>query len=490
MVIKKENSELKLKNWSYLWLIIGFIFLIFSNGIFKIIPIATWLAPVFLIRFLRTQSKKALLIFLPVFTIAWIIMVYGLYSAMPAWVSVVSGLVYGIVFFLPFLADRLLTTKIEGFLGTLVFPLAVVTIEFIMSIPPANSWFSLAYTQYGNLPLMQLVSITGIWSISFLIAWFASIINWSWEQKFSLPKIKRGISIFISIIILALLFGGAYLTFLPADSDTVRIAAITRSFDMDIEAKKCKKDVPCLQRLFNRSLNEFLEGSKQAVNAGAKIIMWQENGLAAYYYDEEEYIDKGREFAIREKVYLLMGMYMLSEDRTMDENKALLITPSGQVSEYLKNHLTPGDNHILGDSKVLIQDSDYGRLGTIICQDTHVIPFVRQAGKANVDIMLIPNHNWESITPYVARMPSFRAIENGFSMIRADYHGLSTAVDYHGNILAQMNDFTTEERIMIADIPKQGIKTIYSQIGDLFAWLCVLGFLIMIGLSFSKFKKK
>ncbi|GAI81779.1 unnamed protein product, partial [marine sediment metagenome] len=65
----------------------------------------------------------------------------------------------------------------------------------------------------------------------------------------------------------------------------------------------------------------------------------------------------------------------------------------------------------------------------------------------------------------------------------------SNAVDYHGNVLAELNDFATEERIMIADIPKQGIKTIYSQIGDLFAWLCVLGFLIMIGLSFSKFKK-
>jgi len=490
MVIKKENSELKLKNWSYLWLIIGFIFLIFSNGIWKIIPIATWLAPVFLIRFLRTQSKlKGLLLFVPVYFIAWIIMVYGLYSGMPAWVSIISGLVYGIVFFLPYLADRFISPKIKGFLSTLVFPLAVVTIEFIMSIPPANSWFSLAYTQYGNLPLMQLVSITGIWGISFLITWFASIVNWAWEHKFSLPIIWKGISLYFGIFIVILLLGGAYLTFLPADSDTVRVAAITRSFDMDIEAKECKGDVPCLQKLFNRSLDEFLQDSKKAASFGAEIIMWQENGLAAYHYNEEEYVAKGSEFAIQEEVYLLMGMYMLSENRTVDENKAFLITPSGQVSEYLKNYVIPGDNHIVGDGKVLIQDSDYGRLATIICQDTHVIPFVRQAGKANVDIMLIPNHNYESVTPYIARMPSFRAIENGFSMIRADYHGLSTAVDYHGNILSQMNDFTTEERIMIADIPKQGIKTIYSQIGDLFAWLCVLGFLIMIGLSFSKFKK-
>jgi apolipoprotein N-acyltransferase len=159
------------------------------------------------------------------------------------------------------------------------------------------------------------------------------------------------------------------------------------------------------------------------------------------------------------------------------------------VSEYLKNYLVADDNHILGDGIVLIQDSDYGKLASIICQDTHSPGFVRQAGKVNADIILIPNHNWEAINPLAARMASFRAIENGFSMIRADYHGLCTAVDYHGNILSQMNDFTTEERIMIADIPKQDIKTIYSQIGDFFAWLCVLGFLSMIWLSFSKFKK-
>jgi len=66
--MKKENSKLKLEHWPYLWLIIGFIFLIFSNGTFNIIPIATWLAPLFLLRFLGTQNKlKGLLIFLPVY---------------------------------------------------------------------------------------------------------------------------------------------------------------------------------------------------------------------------------------------------------------------------------------------------------------------------------------------------------------------------------------------------------------------------------------
>ena len=42
---------------------------------------------------------------------------------------------------------------------------------------------SLAYTQYGNLPLLQVISLTGAYGVSFLIAWFASVGNRAWEQR-------------------------------------------------------------------------------------------------------------------------------------------------------------------------------------------------------------------------------------------------------------------------------------------------------------------
>jgi hypothetical protein len=40
---------------SLLWLLAGFVMLIFSNGE-HIVPIAAWLGPVFIVRFLRTQK--------------------------------------------------------------------------------------------------------------------------------------------------------------------------------------------------------------------------------------------------------------------------------------------------------------------------------------------------------------------------------------------------------------------------------------------------
>ena len=319
-------KESKSEYLSYIWIAVGMVMLIFSNGIQFVLPIATWIAPVFLLRFLRIQSKrKGFLLFLPLFLLAWIYMVYGLYSGIPEWVSVITGVVYGLVFFLPFLADRLIAPKIKGYLATLVFPTALVSLEYLLSLTPFNTWFSLAYTQSGALALIQLVSVTGIWGVSFLIAWFASVVNWVWENEFLFPKIWKGAAIYLGILVAVLLFGVAYLTFMPADGNTVQTAGITRSFDMDVEAKKCNKDVQCLKELFNRSLDEFLSDSKQAVDSGAQIIMWQENALAVYQEDEEDFIERGRQFAVDEGVYLVMGVYMLSEDRSADENKAIQI---------------------------------------------------------------------------------------------------------------------------------------------------------------------
>lgn len=42
-----------------------------------------------------------------------------------------------------------------------------------------------------------------------------------------------------------------------------------------------------------------------------------------------------------------------------------------------------------------------------------------------------------------------------------------------------MDHLTTGERVMVAQVPTHGVFTIYSVIGDPFAWLCVLGFLAM-----------
>ena len=72
-------------------------------------------------------------------------------------------------------------------------------------------------------------------------------------------------------------------------------------------------------------------------------------------------------------------------------------------------------------------------------------------------------------------MASFRAVEQGFNLVRHTSQGLSAAFDYQGRQLAAMDHYLTAERVLVAQVPIHGTHTIYALFGDWFAWLCLLG---------------
>jgi apolipoprotein N-acyltransferase len=67
-----------------------------------------------------------------------------------------------------------------------------------------------------------------------------------------------------------------------------------------------------------------------------------------------------------------------------------------------------------------------------------------------------------------------RAIENGFSIIRATSNGVSLIADQRGTVLAQNNAFTDPGAITVADMPTRRLNTAQEEVDDLFAALCVL----------------
>jgi apolipoprotein N-acyltransferase len=76
-----------------------------------------------------------------------------------------------------------------------------------------------------------------------------------------------------------------------------------------------------------------------------------------------------------------------------------------------------------------------------------------------------------------------RAIENGYSLVRPTYNGISFASDFNGNVLSTMEFDENQTGIMYADVPTKGVSTLYPHIGDVFGWLCVVGALGLIILS-------
>ena len=57
------------------------------------------------------------------------------------------------------------------------------------------------------------------------------------------------------------------------------------------------------------------------------------------------------------------------------------------------------------------------------------------------------------------------------------------AADYEGHVRAAADYFTTDQQVMLAELPTHGVRTIYATVGDVFAWLCIAGLALLTGLA-------
>ena len=492
---------------SYLWLALGI--LLFAFGTIRwTIPLAAWLYPVFLLRFVRTQPLlRGILLVLLALVLVWEVELQGVVPApILLYVPIVFG--FGVIFTLPYLIDRVFAPRLQGLLATLVFPSAMTTIWYLSGLlNPYGTTANPAYTQYGNLPLMQLVSVTGLWGIVFLMSWLASLVNWAWERGFAWPRVRGGAVLYASLLALVLLFGGARLALFPAQGSTVRVAGITSSHvlldaaaSQNMEVMMSGKVTQAYRQSIHQEsaplFDELLSLSLQEARAGAKIILWPEcigGGTTLLQEDEAALLTRARALARTTGTYLDLGLCELLSHPVQSSfftDESILIDPTGSVVwRYQKAHPVPGEPWNPGDGQVPTVQTPYGRLSNVICFDADFPGTLRQAGQAGAAIMLVPSSDWREIDPYHTQVATFRAIENGYSLVRQTGNGLAMTVDYEGNVLSASDYYTTDPQVMVAYVPMQGVHTIYATIGDMFAWLSIAGLVGLIGVALARRRK-
>lgn len=482
---------------SWLWLGIAVVLLLFSNGA-TTIPLAVWLAPVFMLRFVRGQSLKVGLPLAYVLQVGAFALQFRGMVLIPGIGYYIFLIVWGIPLVLPYIVDRLVTHRLSALTASLVFPTAWVVAEYVASHGPYGSWGSAAYSQYGNLPLLQILSITGLWGITFLIGWFAAVCNWCWEDALESVCARRGAYLCFGSIAMVMLLGGARLAFFPPSSPTVRVASIsarqvTPLPSAELISRIWQGNATSAERDDFRvwaaaTDNDLLARSEQEMQAGAKIVFWSEMNAEVLKEDEAGFVARGGDLAAKYHAYLGMALAVHNKGMTPSvENKLILIKPDGHVAwEYNKVRPVPGDLQILGDGKLRVLDTPYGRVTSAICFDGDFPQVLAQAGALKADVLLDPSNDWRAIDPWHTQMASFRAIEQGVNVIRQTSYGLSAAFDYQGHRLAAMDYFQTAGNAMVSQVPTRGVRTVYSLLGDWFAWACLVVLAVLTFLSLRK----
>lgn len=385
---------------------------------------------------------------------------------------------------LPYLADRMMHTRLPTALATLVLPSALVGTDYLRHLSdPTGSYGMLGYGIGADNPLAQLAAVTGVDGVSFVLAWGAAIAATAIRQWQQWPALRRWVQCYS--VALALLLGWGLLASrvnmvseLPNHESRVRVASIARKHDPAITDQQ--------------NLNDWLALSQQQARQGAKIIVWAEGALAIASNKEDEAIRAGQHLAKAEQVHLVMALFHL--DRPFADkrhNKLIWIDPQGLIrTVYHKNHGQFAEHTIAGDGKLAVVDTPWGRFGLSICWDADFPSFMRQAANQQVDVLINPSYDYPAVANGRAEIARYRAIENGVALIRPNNNGLSLITDASGRILSSQRSQQHEPVLLLTDLILQHRPTPYRHLGNLISLVSVLSFVVLLMLAWRQHRRQ
>lgn len=453
------------------------------------IAVAAWAAPVLILRYTRIMLPMVGLAIAWILSIAaalwWIFQV-----AVPVTpITLAAGLAFGTIQWLPYLLDRKAGMRLGIVSRLLLFPASVVVAEWAMgTFSPLGTAYGLkAVTQYANLPLLQVIGITGPYGIGFLIAWFATTVNHVWEQDGTAKSDKNVVATFAAMLTLIVVGGALRLAWSTPPDDYVRVAGIVPSravlntsnarlgYDLQggtrppVQAELARIDPARQSQAFAIVHDELVANTRQAARAGAKLVVWSENAAVTRKDDLPGLLARIATIAREEGIYLNAAVNV---PFVTDETH--LFGPDGrELWVYRKARPIPGlEVYAPGDGKIPVVNTPFGRIANVICYDADFPALLKGV---DADILLVPGGDWPEIgRVHTLRMASLRAIENGFALFRQDFNGLSAAFDHHGNVLATQDTTRSDRNTFFADVPTKGRATPYRLFGDVFAVLCLI----------------
>ena len=236
--------------------------------------------------------------------------------------------------------------------------------------------------------------------------------------------------------------------------------------------------------------------TRDAVRRGAQYVIWPESSTPFTFGHDPAGDAALRELAREVRVPILVGSDQIVANPELHMyNAAFLLGPDGETAAvYRKIHLVPfGEFFPLqewltfaaplvkrflpftpGDSVVLLPIG--GRpTSTAICYEVVYPSLIREAVLQGSQLLTtVTNDGWygTSSAPYQHfEMASMRAIEEGRYLARAANTGISGVVDPYGRIVQASGIF--EQVGLVTEARLLSGRTVYSQIGDVIAYVAM-----------------
>ena len=458
-----------------LYLVVGTIFSVFSIGRYNIV-VSIYIWPFCFLHYLhKNDSKLNPLI---------IVSLCLLFSNMFRWIGSTDlnigtdfllGAYFSVINIIPFLIDDIFYKKISAWKNALIFPLSVASCEFLFHFNVIANTNLYAYAHRENLQYLQIISLFGVYFLSFVIALFSSILTYSLELYSLENRLSKMVFSYMAIILIIYFFGFIRLL-IPQDKETYNVAC-SIGISQNLYAKGEESVLP-LEEYYDY-INNRLE---MANSSNSQFMIFAEEAFAITKKDRESIINKVKELAEKYNIFIVLPLDV-EEDEHHNTNEAILISEKGDVLyNYQKQHLIPyiEKDYYENMDKVEVIDTKYGKLTTAICYDINFPYFLNLLSRKHFDLLLVPSWDWEGIAEYHSNELKYRAIEGGFNAIKNTANGITISNDAKGRTLTYYREKDYEDYFVISTVNRKGVKTLYSYIGFLFNYIYIISIICIL----------
>jgi len=364
-----------------------------------------------------------------------------------------------------------------------LFPAMVWAIlDFIRTLSPISLPFNFSTSQYENIALIQVASITGTYGITFIIVLVNCILYKVLMKTASNKVLHSKKLITIAAGTLSVLFLSFVLPKMP-------IMAVPVSGEKPIEVAIIQGSVLLDQyRVVNtrpgvkKEIREKYFSLTETIKKGSvDIIVWPEGVLGEYAMQEPSLRDRLRIIPRAKDAVFVAGMPSKSREGIFNSIYAFL--PSGNIAgQYDKMRLVPYFEEYKPGKRSPVIDTRLAKLGMAICFESVYPKMIRRLVKEKADLICVLTNDVgfskDILVDLHARESVFRAVENRRYVVRAAQSGISMFIDPFGNVLSRSKEL--EQIILRGTVYPQTKTTFYSKFGDCFIYMCILACVFMI----------
>jgi apolipoprotein N-acyltransferase len=215
----------------------------------------------------------------------------------------------------------------------------------------------------------------------------------------------------------------------------------------------------------------YANAIRQAADKGVQFAVTSEGGIEARREWRDAILAPVLAVTQQTGVQIVAGVAEVKPPAdlafALQPDRVLRIYAKRHLVPFLETEFTPGHSSgWLGDGRAME-----------ICKDMDFPRTILADAQYGIRLMGVPAGDFGKDAWLHARMAIMRGVENGFAIVRAASEGLLTVSDAEGRVIAQKSAATSGMTVLIATLPLGPGPTLYTCIGDAFAWFVIILFL-------------